>query len=131
MIPFKITFINKIKRDTVEISYTATTENAQSNIVFKGSQVFYREYLNPVAIANGWVAIRAIINVLNATPANLILNQVSLAQSPNREVLNLPSQKDFETQITENHLINHVLNHQDDNHQIIIDTKLIPELRIG
>ncbi|KRM93766.1 hypothetical protein FC56_GL000484 [Lentilactobacillus senioris DSM 24302 = JCM 17472] len=128
---FKISFINKIKPDTVEINYVATLEGTQSAPIFEGRQLFYRDNIDSQHLKNGAVAIKAIINILSVTSPDLILDRVLLNQSQDKNILNSMSKQDFDKALTARHLLNRLKTHLDDNQQPVIDTEIITEMRIG
>lgn len=128
---FKITFINKIKPETVEINYVATLEGVKSDPIFEGRQLFYRDHVNPSAIKNGAVVIKAIFNILSSTSSDLILDRVLLNQSQDKNVLDSLSQQYFDEQLTAHHLLNRLKTHLDDDKKTVIDTKVITDMRIG
>lgn len=128
---FKISFINKIKPETVEITYVATLEGPKSDPIFEGRQLFYRDQVEPQFLKNGAVAIKAILNILSVTSSDLILDRVLLNQSQDKNILNPMSKQSFDEVLTTNHLLNRLKTHLDENNQPVIDTEIITEMRIG
>ncbi|MCY9806772.1 hypothetical protein OXT66_04320 [Lentilactobacillus senioris] len=128
---FKISFINKIKPETVEIAYVATLEGTKSAPIFEGRQLFYRDNIDAKSLKNGSVAIKAILNILSVTSPDLILDRVLLNQSQDKNILNAMSKQSFDEALTNHQLLNRLKTHLDDNKQTIIDTEIITETRIG
>lgn len=128
---FKITFINRIKSDTIEINYVATLEGSKSDPIFQGKQLFYRDHVDPQSLKNGAVPLKTIINILSSTSPNLILDRVLLNQPQDKTVLDSLSKKHFDEQLTSHHMLDRVKTHLDDDKQPVIDTEIVTELRIG
>lgn len=131
MANFKVRFINKIRPDTIELRYRAVLETNSIDTIFEGSQLFHREYLKPELLKTGEVALRSIGNIFSALPDDLILDQLSFEQLHDPEILKVPSKAAFDQYIVDQHHLNRVSNHKNHDGQIIIDTKMITELRIG
>ncbi|WP_268913152.1 hypothetical protein [Lentilactobacillus sp. SPB1-3] len=128
---FRVRFINQITDETIRIGYTAILENNLSPVIYEGRQVFYRDHLQPNLLKTGEAALEALDNIFQAIPEKYVLKQVAFEASHNAGILQAPKKRLFNDYIMEHGLLERVKYHRDDEDNIIIDTNLITELRIG